>query len=766
MGPRRPMTPPTPESGRSQGGPKLGAEASQIAAEITRGLDRLSATGEDWEARCAAMEKIESAVEGGGPAAAQALATLVKALKRPLAVQLQDRRSAVAKQATQLVACLARSMSASFEPLAVHLLPVLCKLAVITIQVISDSADACAREILATCYSARLAQAVCDAVQGKHKDLRAAAASWLTLVVDSWPPPVLERASDALNAALLSGCQDASASVREHAREALAIYAAVSPVSTRPLLAQVLKVDPQLHAKLKRVVDGTAHHSSARSGASRNSGGSGAPAPPARSNGASEPQRRSLPGVSGGVRPQTAPPARLPAAHNGRAAPAFERSDGANALSDSAGSGDSATSSGGSQRRTPRLFQIAQPRSATASPAQDRLAALREKRRRNSRAPDSSSNTTAHSQRETPPAAAAQPPQQPPGTPAFPSGPSPDAATEDLVRSALKSAQRTLGRPPLSLEEIANSPSPMDYLITPNASDVTADRVFSAMATIKAEEARAAAATATLLAERERAGRARGGGESEVPGGEFCIESAEADAEAFRRRAEQELRQRGADRGLSPSLTAGRASAESYDTGVLVADPPGTSAAARMRAEGAAGVLASDDAPQTPDVSTAAAALRAGTPWQGGSAGPRRAGSGEEVPKTTGFLEPEERLMVAAGGIGGAPRAETVDRSPMPYNAPMERVTPGHVLPASEGSPRPRAGAAPALGGARRVPVPRRGRGKPRPARARSRGRRRPPRARAAGRTSPRPRRRGRPRRTATAARGPRCTPRKTHWPR
>ena len=118
----------------------------ELRAELDAISSLLATAGTDWQARINAMIRLEGLVKGGA-AQYDAFGEHLRGLKEPLVKQLEDRRSAVSRQACHLVASLSSSLSTRFVDYAVYILPALLKVLVITIQV--GGALMCTRGLLA-----------------------------------------------------------------------------------------------------------------------------------------------------------------------------------------------------------------------------------------------------------------------------------------------------------------------------------------------------------------------------------------------------------------------------------------------------------------------------------------------------------------------------------------------------------------------------------------------------------------------------------------
>ncbi len=98
-----------------------------LRAELERIRPTMAITV-DWNKRIDAMVKIEGLVKGGAYGMyPEAFLEQLRVLRDALVVQINDRRSAISRQACHLLGVLARAMGMVFEPYAVHFLPLLFK---------------------------------------------------------------------------------------------------------------------------------------------------------------------------------------------------------------------------------------------------------------------------------------------------------------------------------------------------------------------------------------------------------------------------------------------------------------------------------------------------------------------------------------------------------------------------------------------------------------------------------------------------------------
>ena len=140
-----------PTHATTSGAVRVVETLAQLRAEVEAACAALSGTGEDWEARCGAMGRFEEVVRGGA-GSIDGFGDACREMARALESQLQDRRSAVCRQATQLVGAMAGAAGAGFEAAASHLLPVLFRVAVLTVQVMAESARECVAAVLWSCH--------------------------------------------------------------------------------------------------------------------------------------------------------------------------------------------------------------------------------------------------------------------------------------------------------------------------------------------------------------------------------------------------------------------------------------------------------------------------------------------------------------------------------------------------------------------------------------------------------------------------------------
>eukprot|EP00803_Ostreobium_quekettii_P000644 evm.model.scf_83.8 EVM.evm.TU.scf_83.8 scf_83:153419-159961(+) len=150
----------------------------------------------DWNKRLNALLRLEGMLSGSAPSF-PSCAELLRPVKDPLTAQINDRRSAVSRQACHVLGVMAASLGSRFELLAVHFLPVLFKVLIITIQVMAEAADVAVQTILYNCQMGRAAQKVCQAVTSdRNAKLRQHCTKYLLQVLETWPPSAYEKILD------------------------------------------------------------------------------------------------------------------------------------------------------------------------------------------------------------------------------------------------------------------------------------------------------------------------------------------------------------------------------------------------------------------------------------------------------------------------------------------------------------------------------------------------------------------------------------------
>ena len=120
-----------------------------LAREVAALAEHLNADGhrDEWTSRLAAVRKLQGLVLGGA-AELDSFVPQLRTLVKGLCSSASDLRSSLVKESCALFEMLARSLREAFEPFAETFVPVLLKNTYVTIQVISQTSNACIRSII------------------------------------------------------------------------------------------------------------------------------------------------------------------------------------------------------------------------------------------------------------------------------------------------------------------------------------------------------------------------------------------------------------------------------------------------------------------------------------------------------------------------------------------------------------------------------------------------------------------------------------------
>lgn len=237
--------PPTPGAAPANGqdGPApVAAVTVRSEQELGREMEGLVATltpKENWENRIAAMRRLEGLLVGGA-ASMPAFGVLLRQLRDPLASQLEDRRSAIVKQASHLVVELAAHLQRDFELFADHFVPVLFNVSVISVLIIAESGDSCMRGILRHCHAPRLLPRLASTLRTHRSNkLKSLCAEWVLLVVEEWADFELEHSLEVVEDCIHAAASDSAPGARAAARAAFRHYEYRWPEHARKLFQRL-----------------------------------------------------------------------------------------------------------------------------------------------------------------------------------------------------------------------------------------------------------------------------------------------------------------------------------------------------------------------------------------------------------------------------------------------------------------------------------------------------------------------------------------------
>lgn len=237
--------------------PEAAPLALDFEGELRDEVDRIVLSldpASEWVQRVGGLLRVEGLVLGGAPEQfPHAFGEALALLRDPLAKQLQERRSAVSRQACHALTLLALACGPRAEGLAGALVPSLFKAMAMGIQVVTDAADACVRVILRHCQPRGLVPKLAEtATHERQGRLRQCAAEYLVLILGEWDAQAYARHLPALEAAVLSMVQDAQAETRATGREAFGALAHTWQDSARSMLH---RVDRSMQEKLERAAE-------------------------------------------------------------------------------------------------------------------------------------------------------------------------------------------------------------------------------------------------------------------------------------------------------------------------------------------------------------------------------------------------------------------------------------------------------------------------------------------------------------------------------
>ncbi|KAH7669682.1 CLASP N-terminal domain-containing protein [Dioscorea alata] len=210
----------------------------------------------DWSVRITAMQRVEGLVFGGA-ADYPSFPMLLKQLVTPLSTQLSDRRSSIVRQACHLLNLLSKVLLGDFEACAEMFIPVLLKLVVITVLVISESADNCIKTMIHNCKVARILPWIADCAKNDRSAvLRVRCCEYAHWMLEHWADASdIQRSADLYEDLLKCCVADAMSEVRATARACYRLFSKTWPERSRRLF---LSFDPVI----QRIIndgDGNVH---------------------------------------------------------------------------------------------------------------------------------------------------------------------------------------------------------------------------------------------------------------------------------------------------------------------------------------------------------------------------------------------------------------------------------------------------------------------------------------------------------------------------
>jgi CLIP-associating protein 1/2 len=217
-----------------------------LAREVAALAEHLNANGhrDEWTCRLAAVRKLQGLVLGGA-AELDSFAPQLRTLVKGLCSSASDLRSSLVKESCALFELLARTLREAFEPFAETFVPVLLKNTYVTIQVISQTSNACIRSIIFHVVPLKCLPKLVAGMTDKNSTVRSRSVEYAQLLLTHVPAVPegercpLERYADALTTALKMTLADALADARAGARSCFWTLNAHFPSRCAKLLASL-----------------------------------------------------------------------------------------------------------------------------------------------------------------------------------------------------------------------------------------------------------------------------------------------------------------------------------------------------------------------------------------------------------------------------------------------------------------------------------------------------------------------------------------------
>ena len=211
---------------------KSSHELQNVLDDIKGGL---MDTTENWQARMEYMIKLEGIILGN----AKKFDILVHSLnhmKTCFIEQVLDRRSAVSRQACQLLTMISENFGSAVDSIVEHLVPSLFKVVVISVQVQADAAHTAVKKMMRECHVGKLVTQISNNLQqSRNAKLRCACIDYFHVILESWLKPEYDHYVAHFEAGLKCALSDASKDVRARARETFVMYKAEWPENAAAL---------------------------------------------------------------------------------------------------------------------------------------------------------------------------------------------------------------------------------------------------------------------------------------------------------------------------------------------------------------------------------------------------------------------------------------------------------------------------------------------------------------------------------------------------
>ena len=223
-------------------------------------------TSENWHSRMEHMVELEAIIVGNAKHF-DSLAVMLNQMKGCFIEQVLDRRSAVSRQACHLLTVLAENLGSAADNIVEHIIPVLFKVVVISVQVQADAAHSAIKDMMRSCHIGKIIVQISNNLEtSRNSKLRCACIEYIHLILDSWNKMDYDHFLGKLESGLKSALSDASKDVRASARSTFLIYQTLWPDRANALF-EILDSGVQkalMHDTGKPKIHGTSNRTSIR----------------------------------------------------------------------------------------------------------------------------------------------------------------------------------------------------------------------------------------------------------------------------------------------------------------------------------------------------------------------------------------------------------------------------------------------------------------------------------------------------------------------
>ena len=174
---------------------------------------------DDWKCRINALETLR-AFAWLGACSYSSFMQSIKKLQEVLGQQILDLRSILVKEACKTISTLAYYANTQFHTFTDLWWSNLMKQVIIKIQVISSSADKCARVLIysSTGSDGKLLNTICEYCTRKNSTLRKFSYEYLALAIVLWKVELIDKNKGLITKTIVAGLSDADACVRKTSR--------------------------------------------------------------------------------------------------------------------------------------------------------------------------------------------------------------------------------------------------------------------------------------------------------------------------------------------------------------------------------------------------------------------------------------------------------------------------------------------------------------------------------------------------------------------